>query len=69
MADIPFAQRPKDGVTDRMHQHVGIGVTLQAFGMSDFNPTQYELPPRYKRVDIVPNANVNHGCTINVYES
>ncbi len=61
MADIPFAQRPKDGVTDRMHQHVGIGVALQALRMRDFNSTQYELPARYKRVDIVAYANVNHG--------
>lgn len=56
VADVGKAGSAKDGVGNGVTEHVGIGVTLQAMGVGDFDPAQDELAVFGKLVDVVSGA-------------
>src|SRR5260221_6342210 len=60
MADVCFAQRAKEGVADGVHERIGVGVAVEAFGVRDFDAAQNEFAAFNQRVNVVTNANVNH---------
>ncbi len=44
-----------------MQKHIGVGVAFQAFGVGYFHPAQNELAAGHQRVNVLTNANMNHG--------
>ena len=64
MADVGLSQRPQDGVANRVHQHVGIGVAFQTLAVRDFHAAKDELAPLDQGVNVVTNSNMNHPATI-----
>jgi hypothetical protein len=47
-----------------MHQHIGVGMAVETFGVQNLNAAEDELASRDQRVDVVTDANMNHGETI-----
>jgi peptidylprolyl isomerase len=64
MADIGFTHGSKDGVANGMHENVRVGVPLQALVMRNFYSAQDQFAPRHQRMNVVANANMDHGRTI-----
>jgi len=64
VADIGFAERTQDCVTNGVHQNVCVGVAVEPFVMGKFNSAQDELSARDERMDIVANADMDHGCRL-----
>ena len=64
VADVRLSQRPQDRIANRMHQHVGIGVSLQSFAVRDLHAAQDQPAPLDQGVNVVTNANMNHAPTI-----
>ena len=60
MADVCLPQRAKDGVADRVHQCVGIGMTFQSLEVWDLNASQNQPPPFHQRMHVVAYANMDH---------
>ena len=50
----------EDGIANGVHQGVGVGMTVQPFGVRNLHPAQHELAPGDELVNIIANANVNH---------
>src|ERR1700757_4197472 len=44
-----------------MHQHVGVRMAFQPAAMRDFDPTQSKLAAFDQGVNVVTDANMNHG--------
>src|SRR5436190_5440279 len=60
MANIALTQGAENRVTDSMHQHVGIGMSLETLGMRNINTAQNQLPALHQGMDIVTNSNFYH---------
>jgi hypothetical protein len=64
MADVPLADRAKDRVAHGVHQHIGVGMAFETFAVRNLDAAEDELASRDERVDVVTDANMNHGETI-----
>jgi hypothetical protein len=64
MADVRLAQRAEQGVANGVHQGIRIRMAVEALGMRNLHATQDQLAPGHKLMDVVTNANMNHGRTI-----
>src|SRR5262249_41891580 len=64
VADVRLANGAQEGITNGVHQDVGIGVTLQTFAMGDFDSTEDEFSTHDQRMNVVPNTHMNHRANI-----
>ena len=60
MADIGLAHRAQDGITDGMHQGIGVRMAVQAFGVGNVHASKHQATPGYQGMNIISNSNVNH---------
>src|SRR6266849_9960264 len=60
MTDVLFTQRAKEGITDGVHQHIGVGMAVQPLGVRDFHPAQNEFAVFDQWMDVITNPNMNH---------
>jgi hypothetical protein len=61
MADVRLAERTQYGVANGVHENVGVGMAIEAFGVRDFHAAKDEFAVFDQGVDIVANSGVNHG--------
>ena len=64
MPDVGFAQGAEDGVTDGVHQHIGIRMAFEALWMLDADPAQDQLASLGQSMNVVTDAHMNHAPTI-----
>jgi hypothetical protein len=60
LADVPFSNRPENGITDRMHQDISVRVTFQSLLVRNLYPSENQFSSRHQLVYVVSNAYVNH---------
>jgi hypothetical protein len=60
MANVGFPQSSQDGVANRVHQGVGVGMSIQPLGMGNLNPSEDEFSTFDQRVNIVTATHMNH---------
>ncbi len=68
MSDVRLAQRAQDGIADGVHEGIRIRMAVQALAVRDFHAAQDELASGDQLMNIVANANVNHGGTIKNFQ-
>jgi hypothetical protein len=56
LADVAQRRGPQQSVTDRVQEHVGIGMASQAELERDLHSPEHEPPPRGKPVEVDPYA-------------
>src|SRR5436190_11891544 len=61
MADVFFTERSEDGVANRMHERVRIRMAVEPFGVRNFHAAEDEFASGDQLMNVVTNANVNHG--------
>src|ERR1022692_1388616 len=64
VANVRFAQRAEERVANGVHQRVGIRMAVETFGVWNLDAAEDEFASRDQRVNVVADANVNHGQTI-----
>ena len=67
LADIPQREGTKQGIHDRVHQHIGIAVAIEAeaSGVLQGLAAQDQWAPRHQPVDVVAVADADvHGSTL-----
>lgn len=61
VADIDFADRTEHGVGDGVEQRIGVAVAIEAERVRDLHPAEDEPTAGDQSVDIVTDADMNHG--------
>src|SRR5258706_14015179 len=61
MANIRFAHRSQNCIADGVHEKIGIGMAIQTFVMGYVPSPKNQLSPFHEGVNVVTNANANHG--------
>ena len=64
VADVGLAQGAEDGVANSVHEHVGVGMPVQPFGVWDVHATEDQLAPLHQGVNVIANAHMNHAGII-----
>jgi len=64
MSDISLSERAEDCIADSVHEDIGIRMTFETLGMWNFNSTEDELSAFNQGVDVITDANMDHGQTI-----
>ena len=60
MAYVACANSAENGIAEGVHQHVGIGMAFQAFGMRDIHAAKDEFAPFDQGVNVVAYPYANH---------
>ena len=63
LADVAQRGRAQEGVDDRVREHVGVGVALQAALVLDLDPAEHEPAVRREGVGVVAHAGT-HRCHV-----
>ena len=60
MANIRLTQSAKDSIADRVHEHVGIRMSIKSFVMRNLDSAQDELASLDQSMDVVTDADSIH---------
>lgn len=61
VADIGLAESAQDGIAEGMEEDVGVGMAGESPGVGNVNATKYQLAAFGERVNVVTNADMDHG--------
>ena len=59
MSSSPSA--PSTRVANRVHERIGVRMAVEAFRVRDLDAAEDEFASRDQRVNVIADANVNHG--------
>ena len=60
MTYVRFSGRAKNGIGNRMAQHIRVRVTIEPKRVGDFNPAENQGPVRDQAVNIIADAGGDH---------
>src|SRR5579862_1732741 len=64
VSDVLLTECAQNRVADGVHEHICVRMTVEPFGVRDLNAAKNEFSAFNQSVDVVANANVDHGETI-----
>lgn len=62
MSDVFLPERTEDGIANRVHERVRIGMAIETFRVRNFNAAENEFSPGDQLVNIVTDSNMNHAA-------
>ena len=64
LPNVALTQRPQHRIANGMHQHIGIGMPVQAHAMRNIHAAKDQFASRRQRMHIITDSNMNHCRTI-----
>lgn len=60
MADVCLTQRAENGITNRVHQYVGVGMSIESLRIGDLHSAEDQFSTFHQLVNVIANADMIH---------